>query len=142
MIARLLITADDAAQSHSIDTAISNLAKQQLITQVAAFATYDRLDVLRDLLPPSVQVGIHFNLSSGYPLLTPKEIPSLVEQSGRFYAPGRYYQSGDTYFVATLDRYIREVASGFEEDHIVAELRAQLAEYQRAMRSLPTFVTV
>jgi predicted glycoside hydrolase/deacetylase ChbG (UPF0249 family) len=142
MLARLLITADDAGQSEAIDAAIASLAHVSILTHVAVLATFDRLAFVRSLLSSSTEVGIHFNLSSGYSLLEAEDVPSIVDASGRFYAPAKYCERDDTSLVSTLTKYRKEVLRRFKADEVSAELLAQLREYERVFGRRPAFSTV
>lgn len=136
---RLLITADDAACSVSIDRAIFELAELGILTGVSAFSTHGRLRALGKQLRGNVPLGIHFNLSSGSPLSEVSTIPSLVNSNGEFHSPTPRTKSS---MMDSLELYLRRRVRLFASADIRLELSRQLAAFEDTLGSRPAFATV
>lgn len=70
---KLIITADDFGASQIIDRGIINAIQEGLITSVACFANvdragFDRIKKLNENFGNQIDIGLHFNISSGPPL--------------------------------------------------------------------------
>lgn len=84
----LIVTADDYGASAFIDAGIHRAIRGGAVTTVSAFANYQETGrpiarLARD--HPGVGVGVHLNVTSGSPVLEPSEIPSLIDDAGRFF---------------------------------------------------------
>jgi hopanoid biosynthesis associated protein HpnK len=83
---RLIITGDDFGLSLKANEAIEEAHRQGALTtaslMVGASATVDAVERARRL--PTLKVGLHLVLVDGVPLLSPREIPDLVDEKGLF----------------------------------------------------------
>ena len=82
----LIITGDDFGLSLKVNGAIEEAHRQGVLTtaslMVGASAAVDAVDRARRL--PSLKVGLHVVLVDGVPLLSPQEIPDLVDEKDLF----------------------------------------------------------
>ena len=39
---------------------------------------------------PDVSIGIHWNLTAGYPTLSAEKVPTLINNNGQFYNPNEF----------------------------------------------------
>lgn len=86
---RLIVTADDFAAMQCIDEGIIEAIERGFITTVSTLVTFPRSsDALRDLADryPEIPIGLHVSITSGYPVSDIGDVPSLVDQRGRFYS--------------------------------------------------------
>jgi predicted glycoside hydrolase/deacetylase ChbG (UPF0249 family) len=83
----VIITADDYGASENIDEGIEFALSRGTITTVSALtnlpASHGALRELADRFP-QVGIGVHFNLTTGAPVLDPRSVPSLVDAKGNF----------------------------------------------------------
>jgi len=110
---KVIITADDYGMCQPVDTAIDECIEAGLVTTTNVMLNMETLNNAKMLRTrfPQISVGIHWNVTTGKPLLPVDEIPSLVDEDGNFFS-------------------IREFKSRMQkrkivEDHLIAELRAQ-----------------
>lgn len=118
----LMITADDFGLCPEIDEAICLLhdrgivGRTSLLVNTPSFAS--SVDALGDR--PALEVAIHLNLTDGQPVLSAKDVPTLVTSRGCFHG-GRHYG------------IIAAIASGrMSRREIHAEWRAQIAKARGA----------
>ncbi len=110
---KIIITADDYGMCHPVDTAIDECIKAGLVTTtnvILNMETRNNAEMLRSRFP-QISVGIHWNVTTGKPLLPTHEIPSLVNEYGEFYSIKEFKN--------------RMQKKKISEDHLIAELRAQ-----------------
>jgi predicted glycoside hydrolase/deacetylase ChbG (UPF0249 family) len=112
---RLIINADDFGLSHGISDGIAAAHRCGILTSTSVMvkqpASEYALELLRGM--PNLGVGIHLNLCTGCPVLSPREVPTLVAANGNFHAPEVLFR-----------RLWRFQLSGSE---IEAEFRAQIS---------------
>jgi predicted glycoside hydrolase/deacetylase ChbG (UPF0249 family) len=114
---RLIINADDFGYSEEITLGIAEAIQSGPVTSTSLMVNQDysqqALQSARQIKDASV--GIHFNLDDGRPLCTPQQVPTLVDEQGRFH-------DGKT--------FRKRVFSGkISLKEIYRELEAQLAEF-------------
>ncbi|KXG78437.1 Carbohydrate deacetylase [Fervidicola ferrireducens] len=84
---KLIVNADDLGLTPGINKAILKGITEGIITDTTVMvnmpAASEALDIARKFFPD--RIGIHLNLTCGLPVLDPADIPSLVDESGRFY---------------------------------------------------------
>ena len=117
---KIIVNADDFGRHELINRAVErafNTGCLKSATLMAGGIAFDDAVALAKKIP-GLGVGIHFTLANGNPILTPKEIPSLVTEEGIFH--------GD--YVKFLKRYLSGKISLSE---VRAELAAQLEKIQR-----------
>lgn len=91
---RLIVNADDLGMSRGINDAILAVHTGGILTSASLMANQPASDHAIDLLHqmPNLGVGIHLNLTSGSPVLSPREIPSLVGPGGNFHPRDLLFQ--------------------------------------------------
>ena len=96
---RLIITGDDFGLSLRVNEAIEEAHRQGILTaaslMVGASATLDAVDRAKRL--PSLKVGLHVVLVDGVSVLSPREIPDLVDEKGLF--PPHLMRAGINFFM-------------------------------------------
>jgi hypothetical protein len=83
----LIINADDLGYSPTVNRAIVDMFEAGLVTSASLLvnqpASEEGAALARSL--PRLSVGVHLNLSRGRPILPAEQIPSLVDEGGRFW---------------------------------------------------------
>jgi len=113
---QVILNADDFGRSRAINAAIMQAHREGVLTSASLMVTGDACDAAVALAraAPTLAVGLHLVVSAGRPALHPREIPHLVDASGRF--PDDPLRAGLRY---TFDRaarreLAREIAAQFE----------------------------
>ncbi len=87
---KLIVTADDLGLSKTIDEGIFKAAETGLLTAVSAVLTRKSgLESIKKFHAqfPNIGIGVHLNVSSGFPLSPGNGISSLVDEQGQFIKP-------------------------------------------------------
>ena len=84
---KLIITADDYGMCDAVDKAIDLGIENGFITTTNVMLNMETLDNAKDLRQrfPHISVGVHWNVTTGKPVSDPKDIPTLVDDSGAFW---------------------------------------------------------
>ncbi len=90
---RLIVRADDVGFNHASNMAIKRMLEEGCVTAVSVMVVTDWLDEAVEILKehPEVSVGVHTTLNSEWklyrwgPVLPPKEVPTLVDEWGKFF---------------------------------------------------------
>jgi chitin disaccharide deacetylase len=90
---RMIFRLDDAGFCHAANSAIERVLNEGVVTAVSVMVTTPWLDEAVEMLAkhPEVSVGVHTALNSEWlpyrwgPVLPPREVPSLVDEWGKFY---------------------------------------------------------
>jgi hopanoid biosynthesis associated protein HpnK len=118
----LVVTADDFGCSPSVNRAVAAACDGGVLTAASIVAGGDAFAEAVDLAAryPKLSVGLHIMLSDGWPVLSPADVPGLVDSEGRFErSPMR---AGVTYW-----RLRKHLA-----DQIGAEVKAQFDRVEKA----------
>ena len=84
---KLIITADDYGMSRAVNDAIDAGIDAGLITSTNVMVNMPFFkEALKLKDKAGVSVGLHWVLACGKPILSSKEIPSLVASNGEFYS--------------------------------------------------------
>lgn len=82
----LIVNADDLGWTSGVNRGIVESHTHGIVTSATLLANGaafdDALRVIR--ATPSLGIGVHLNLSDGPPVVSPGEVPSLVDSQGRF----------------------------------------------------------
>ena len=99
MACRLILNADDLAQSSGINEGIFLAHRDGILTSASIMATGHAFEHALSLcrINPSLDLGIHLALVEEQPLSAPDSIPSLISDSGRMHSDhvtfvSRYYR--------------------------------------------------
>lgn len=121
----LIINADDFAYTPGVTYGIIEAFKRGIVTTTTALTVSDFFEEameIRNLLAPSLPVGVHLTLSlRGFsPLLDREEVPSLVNDDGTFYTQHEFESMVDLNEVyrewdAQIARFYQ---LGYTPDHI------------------------
>jgi chitin disaccharide deacetylase len=90
---RIIFRVDDAGLCHGVDAALERVLKEGPLVSVGVMANSPWLDEAVEILKqhPEVSVGLHTAINSEWtpyrcgPVLPPKEVPSLVDEWGKFF---------------------------------------------------------
>lgn len=118
----LLLTADDFGLCRQVNEAVCILHDRGVVHSTSLVANTELFDLSVSQLRerPGLQVGVHLNLTDGRPVLSPRQVPSLVNLGGAFHG-GRHYR--------VLARVLSRRVSA---DEVRAEWTAQLARVTEA----------
>ena len=85
---KIIVTADDYGMVDDVDKAIDEGIANGFITTTNVMLNMESLknaETLRSRFP-NLSIGIHWNVTTGKPLLSNKEVPSLVDEFGFFWS--------------------------------------------------------
>ena len=108
---KLIITADDYGMSEAVNRAIDEGIDNGIITSTNVMTNMPFYQDAVHLKATNASVGIHWNLTCGFPVLAPEKIKSIVQDNGEFYS----YSDFRTRFRKGL----------IDHDDIIRELQAQ-----------------
>lgn len=114
---KLIVNADDLGRSTGINRGILEAHQKGIVTSTSAMVNYPAAEHGIALLleqAPFMGIGLHLTLTSGRPVCDPAEVPTLVDDDGRFYPPAA----------------LAPVAMRWAAEEVERELRAQFARFQ------------
>jgi len=119
--ARLIINADDFGLCRGVNQGVIESFARGVVTSASILPTGAAFEEAAALARahPRLDIGVHLALTQTRPVLSPAEVPSLVDRSGRFPADWRGF----------LARWLR---GAVRRSELRAELRAQVARAQAA----------
>ena len=84
---RIIINGDDFGMSPGVNQAIEQLHRKGRLTSVSIMANmpWSAEALAYAKAAPDLRAGVHFNLTTGRPLLPVEKVPSLVNSAGIFY---------------------------------------------------------
>lgn len=84
---KLIINADDFGTDHWTNKGIIQCIKAGIVRSVSVLPNMPFTKEISIIAKnfPSISIGVHFNLTTGKPVLPPKKIPSLVNKNGCFW---------------------------------------------------------
>lgn len=115
---KIIVTADDYGMCDVVDTAIDAGIENGIITTTNVMTNMESLSNAKDLREryPNVSVGIHWNVTTGTPILSPDEIPTLV--------------NGKNFY--TLSEFKKRYSKGLiDPQDLEKELEAQYALFEQ-----------
>ena len=136
MVRTLIVNADDLGICRSTNLAIAHAAREGIVTSASLMANMDAIGQVGNLsantIPPDpprrLGLGVHLCLSSGRPLLGPRDVPLLVDGDGFFHRGfiGLFRLVHSQRADEALEQIERELAAqterleslGFELDHV------------------------
>jgi predicted glycoside hydrolase/deacetylase ChbG (UPF0249 family) len=138
----VILTADDYGASPNIDEGIEFALSRASITAVSALmnfpSSYAGLRALADRYP-SAGIGVHFNLTTGSPLLDPRRVPNLVDREGNLLAVDVLLSRIRTVSPAELELELRAQARALEELGIRID---HLSDHNGVLSLYPPFFEV
>jgi predicted glycoside hydrolase/deacetylase ChbG (UPF0249 family) len=86
---RIIVNADDLGMSRGITDGIALAHRHGFLTSASLMVNMRASEyaVTRLAELPRLGVGVHLNICQGRPVLPPREVPSLIDQSGSFSSP-------------------------------------------------------
>jgi hopanoid biosynthesis associated protein HpnK len=142
-VKRVIVTGDDFGLAHPVNAAIERAHRRGVLgsasLMVAGSAASDAVERARRL--PDLRVGLHLVVTRGRSVLSPREIPALVEGDGHFrrnllVAGLHYYASSEARRQLALEiraQFEAFAATGLELDH---------ADAHNHMHLHPTILTL
>ena len=110
---RLIVNADDFGLSQNINKGIAKAFQRGIVTSASVMANAPAFaDACSLAQKTSLPVGVHLNLTCCAPVLTPQEVPSLVDGNGRFFSKWKFT--------------LRFLMQRIRPEEIEAELAAQI----------------
>jgi predicted glycoside hydrolase/deacetylase ChbG (UPF0249 family) len=87
MAKRLIVTADDMGLSRATTDAIFEAFQHGIVTSASLIVNLPGADYAFERLraTPGLDVGVHLNISGGFPITLARKIPSLVTSGGTFF---------------------------------------------------------
>ena len=118
---RLIVNADDLGRTPGINTGIFEAHERGLVTSATLMVGFPSAEEAAGtwLRTPGIGVGLHVALTGGRPLSAAGDVPSLVDEEGRFPAKP-------------------EGLSRARSDEVMAEVEAQLERFRVLTGRLPT----
>jgi predicted glycoside hydrolase/deacetylase ChbG (UPF0249 family) len=125
---RLIINADDFGLTEGVNRGILEAFREGVVTSTTLLANMDAFDDAATLARehPDLPVGVHLNLVWGRPVSDPGDVPSLLDEGGRF--PGSFAALAGRYLAGRLvpgeaamelRRQIEKVvAAGIQPTHV------------------------
>jgi hopanoid biosynthesis associated protein HpnK len=125
---RLIVNADDMGLTVGQNTAILRAHRQGIVTSTSLLANGQAFDnaVVQLQEPHDLSVGVHLTLLEGAPVLSPSEVPDLVNRDGRFdlsYRPLLIRLAADPSMLAQIEaewkaQILRVVDAGLAPSHL------------------------
>ena len=117
----LIVNADDLGRTPGINAGIFEAHRKGLVRSATLMVGFAAAEGVAQewRRSPEMGIGLHIALTGGRPLLPPQEVPSLVDENGRF--PAR-----------------PEGLSGALPDEVRAEVEAQFERFRALTGRLPT----
>src|SRR6185369_2877263 len=86
MSRQLIITSDDFGLSSGVNSAVEKAWQEGILTNASIMPGGNAFDEAVEIARrnPGLQVGLHLTLVQGKAVLSPSEIPGLVDASGNF----------------------------------------------------------
>ena len=78
-----IIICDDYGLDASTDLAIIDLCKANKIDGFSVLMTHFNKTIPKEIVQ-NFQIGLHLNLTEGYPTLPPEIVPTLIKDNGKF----------------------------------------------------------
>lgn len=102
---KLIITADDYGMCNIVDDAINEGIENGIITTTNVMLNMETLHNAKTLREryPHISVGIHWNVTTGTPICDPQDIPTLVDDTGRFWAIRTFKQRYSQGLIDSVD---------------------------------------
>jgi len=112
MVRQLIVNADDYGRTPGVTEGVLRAHEHGIVTSATVMMNMPHASESLRLAEehPRLGVGVHLVFTSGYPVLLPEDVPSLVRGSGAFYRPEEL-----------MERLIE-----VDLDQLKAELRAQV----------------
>lgn len=110
---RIIFRADDLGYSEGVNLGIAKTAAEGLIRNIGVMVNMEPaaqgIALLQGL---NVSLGVHGNISAGYPLSDPLLIPSLVNEDGTFKSSKDYAKTAAD---VVLDEVVLEVEAQYQQ---------------------------
>lgn len=114
---RLVVNADDFGMAEGINRGIAEAHQHGILTSATLVANGEAFDsaVAQACGHPRLGVGVHLNLTQGKPVCAPPQVPSLIDQQGRFFRGPLALLRSILLGTARLSEIERELAAQIEK---------------------------
>lgn len=146
MSKRLIINADDFGMSREVNEGTKRGIEEGIITSVSVMSNMPYFDDAVKFLKkhPQVSVGLHFNITEGKPLTTPRNVGNLIREDDSFF----YWPSMITRLIAKQiklteieeelkNQYLKLKKTGLPITHIDSHHHIHL--YPKIFNTVSTF---
>ena len=102
---RIIVTADDYGMCDCVDKAIDSGIENGFVTTTNVMLNMESLANAKSLRVryPHISVGIHWNVTTGNPVCTPEQIPTLVDENGVFWSISQFKKRYSKGLIASED---------------------------------------
>lgn len=136
----LQIVVDDAGAVASIDDAVERLLDYRAIDAASVITTYHPILKYRSFRRRGLSVGIHFNISSGGPVASARQIPTLVDpRTGCFLNP---LDCSGASPEERISAFCDLISSRLSREDLLLEFQEQLQRFVAGVGATPDFVSV
>lgn len=109
----IIINADDLGYHSAVNSGICNAFTKGVLSSASLMANGEAFEeAVAQIKTLNIPTGIHFNLTTGYPVSNPNQIPTLLQDSGLFWEKWQFAR--------------RLISDKINPDHIKCELSGQL----------------
>ena len=130
---RLLVQSDDFGITPAVSLGIIEAIKNGIVRNTGLFANMSWAPKCVDMIRPyldQIAFGIDLNVSAGRPVLSPKEVPELVQESGEF-------------LTSAMNRALDTEENNHDHvnyDQVYAEFDAQVKRFSEIVGKLPDYI--
>ena len=123
---KLIVTADDYGMCDSVDKAIDSGIENGIITTTNVMLNMETLSNAKDLRTryPHISIGIHWNVTTGFPISNAKDIPTLLDESGKFWSIREFKKRYSRGLIAPAD-----LEKELEAQYVIFENTCGKADY-------------
>lgn len=119
---KLIVNADDLGLTRGVNKGIIKGYRQGIITSATALVNMAGWEHAAAIVGkyPGLGIGLHFNLTTGSPVSDPEDVPSLVNEEGKFFNELDVLAMADSADVARelCNQFNRLIRSGVKPTHI------------------------
>lgn len=137
---KLLFQSDDFGITKAVTLGIVEGIEKGVIRNTGLFTNMESSAFAASLIPnyPQCCFGVDVNFVAGYPLSDPKDVPSLVDENGRFISSIRRYQEGKVVSTNGISTVFEVEPYVYEE--VYAEMEKQIQKYIELVGKKPEYL--
>ncbi|MCK6264405.1 carbohydrate deacetylase [Vibrio sp. ZSDE26] len=121
---KLIMNADDFGLTQGVNNAIASCFKAGIVKSTTIMMNQEAIDHAARLYHQGLipEVGLHFTVTTGKPILSPKLVPSLVDENGNFHDKSVLIHKTDIceheVYQELAAQYQSAIDAGFNINHI------------------------
>jgi len=141
---KVIITADDAGHSDSIDNALIDLSRRKILTRICAFSNgLNDISWLSDMSENfNISLGLHLTLSYNKPLLSLPKSSKLIDSNGFFIKPKLPENGESGALKSSIEEYLHYLDASASYEEIKSEFVAQYNHFVALVGKDPDFITL